>query len=224
MKQVFDHHAYDVMSAENGILVVEKIDDAENKVIRYKYVAAANMRNIRPITKTTFLSAKFMDNYEFFAEHIDNYLIDKIAWLGTSLITVSPVSGKAKLIDKRGNLIWHGDLKYNNENPFDIAVHNNDLWASYPKNNILVRYNTKTMRDELRIGGDTNDVFNKPGSIYIDENGHMLLCNIGSSKIIDIDLKTFSVKDYLTFDQTLKKYLRVGSMEFVLLSSGVYEL
>ena len=32
MRQVFDHHAFDVMSVENGIIVVEKLDDAENKV------------------------------------------------------------------------------------------------------------------------------------------------------------------------------------------------
>ena len=224
MRQVFDHHAFDVMTAENGIVVVEKLDDAENKVIRYKYISAANMRNIRPITKTTFLSAKFMDNYEFFAEHIDNYIVDKIAWLGDSLFTVSPVNGKAKYIDKRGNLIWQGELKYKDEKPFDIAIHNNYLWASYPKNNILVRFNTKTMKEELRIGGNTDDVFSKPGSIYIDDNGHMLVCNIGNSSIIDIDLKTFSVKNYLSFDETLKKYIRVGSMEFVLLSSGIYEL
>ena len=80
------------------------------------------------------------------------------------------------------------------------------------------------MREELRIGGTTDEVFNKPGSMFVDENGHMFLCNIASSNIIDIDLKTFSVKDYLSFDKPLKKYLRVGSIEFVLLSSGVYEL
>ena len=117
MRQVFDHHAFDVMSVENGIIVVEKLDDAENKVIRYKYLAAANMRNIRPITKTTFLSAKFMDNYEFFAEHIDNYIVDKITWLGDSLFAVSPVNGNAKLIDKRGKLIWQGNLKYKDACP-----------------------------------------------------------------------------------------------------------
>lgn len=223
MRQVFDHHAFDVMSVENGIIVVEKLDDAENKVIRYKYLAAANMRNVRPITKTTFLSAKFMDNYEFFAEHIDNYIVDKITWLGDSLFTVSPVNGNAKLIDKRGKLIWQGNLKYKDESPFSVAVYENDLWATYPKNNIMIRYNTKTMKEELRIGGNTDDVFNKPGDIYINEN-HMFVSNIGNSTIIDINLKTFSVKNYMAFEQTLKKYLRVGSLEFVLLSSGLYEI
>ena len=224
MRQLFDHHAFDVLSAENGLLIVEKLDDAENRVIRYKYIASNNLRNIRPITKATFLSAKFMNNYEYFAEHIENYILTRIAWVGTSLMIVSPFDGFAKLVDKHGSLVWKGHLKYKDEVPTDIAIHNNAIWAVFPRNNSLVRFSMKTMREELILGGPNDTAFNRPISLHICDDDHLMICNRGNNKLIELDLNSFSVNDYLTCADPLKKYIRIDNNEFVLLDSGLYEI
>ncbi len=224
MKRIFDYHAFDIMQADNGIVVIEKIDDDDKKVIRYKYISVIGVKNVRPITKSTFLDAKYRDNYPLYADYIDNYLLAIPCWLDTSLLVISPINGSSSLVDKKGNLIWSGVIKYNSEYPSDAVVYNDNIWATFPNNNVIVRFNTKTMKEELRIGGNDRNVFNAPHSLWITDENHMLVCNGNSNNIIDIDLKTFSVKEYLKFNDRIKKYVRVGSLEFVLSETGLYEI
>ena len=82
------------------------------------------------------------------------------------------------------------------------------------------------MREELRIGGSSGDSsFNKPTGLWINtSNNTMLVCNSAEQNILEVNLKTYTVKEYRQFEEQVKKYVNIDSHELVILESGLYKL
>ena len=128
--------------------------------------------------------------------------------------------GKAKLLDLDASEIWSGDLLYRGAAPTDIKLHNNALWATYAQHNVLVKFNLNTMRAEIRLGNKKGP-FNSPKDIFI-EGDCAFISNSGSNKLIQVNLNTYDVLDYESFEEPVYQYLCVDDNKIVILESGLY--
>ena len=128
--------------------------------------------------------------------------------------------GEARLLGADALPVWTGELKYRGYNATDIALYKNALWASFADCNVLLRYNLTAMREELRIGGNKSP-FDKPSGLFVDGDT-VMVSNVGSSKLIEVNLNTYSVFDYEEFSEPVRQYVKVGENRFAVLDSGLY--
>ena len=76
------------------------------------------------------------------------------------------------------------------------------------------------MREELRIGGNKSP-FNKPRALFLDGDT-VMVSNQDSMKLTQINLNSYNVFDYQSFEEPVYQYVKVGDNRFVLLKSGLY--
>lgn len=84
----------------------------------------------------------------------------------------------------------------------------------------MLRYSLSTMREELRIGGKTSP-FNKPRSLFL-EGDDAYVCNVGSKKIVKVNLTDYTVSEFLEFPEEVYQYVKSDIYGFVILKSGLY--
>lgn len=226
MKKVFNSYAIDILPASGGFIVIEKKMEESRPSIHYQYAPTSNPSAPRAIMRKAFLESKFRDNHEVLSAKVSNYLLSRVAWINEdTLFTMTPFDGNAQIMSSDGTVRWSGDLHYHNEPPKDVVAIENCVWCSYSDNNTLIRYNLKTMREELRIGGPSDTAFHGPGGLWYDEDtDRLLVCNLYSQNIVTIDRHTFKVKEYAAFKEPVYRYLKVGPNEIIRLDSGVYIL
>lgn len=226
MKQIIDFHAYDFFPAADGIVVVEKHDDDANKHVRYTFVSSTIPGVTRPITKSTFLAAKYRQYYEQFSKEIENYLLVKAVWMDSDhLMLMMPTDGSAKVLDIKGKVVWQGNLSYQGEPPRDVALYQGHIWAAFSEANALIRFSTRTFRPELKVGGKGDHAFSGPENMWVDEEmGRMIICNGKEYRLVELDLNTFQPVDVGTFKEPILKYGKVGGMEYILTDSGLYQI
>ena len=121
------------------------------------------------------------------------------------------------------NIVWSGKLTHKGNPMTAAAVDGNSLWCSYKDSGIVIRYNLRTMRDELRLGGGRNPVITGPKGLYI-QDGCMRVCDVDNCKIFEIDLSSYSMSVYREFDEPVHQYIKIRAYEFALLDSGIYML
>ena len=63
--------------------------------------------------------------------------------------------------------------------------------------------------------------FRRPLSISKNDDMLYVCCEYGNT-IRTINLNDYSVRDFMSFNEPVKKYFKVGFMEYVVLESGVY--
>ena len=76
------------------------------------------------------------------------------------------------------------------------------------------------MREELRIGGNKSP-FSRPEGLFV-EGDNIMVSNAGSSKLIQVNLNTYSVFEYEDFEEPIRQYVKVGDYRFAVLDSGLY--
>lgn len=220
MKKVFSGEVYEVLPISNGIIFSyckDVID--ENTVVAYKMITFDNGR-FTDIAKNIYLLTKFGNNYKAALAMCDNYITVKSIVLPNSKVFLLSADGTAKLLGADAAPVWTGELKYRGCNATDIALYKNALWASFADCNVLLRYNLTAMREELRIGGNKSP-FDKPSGLFIDGDT-VMVSNVGSSKLIEVNLNTYSVFDYEEFSEPVRQYVKVGENRFAVLDSGLY--
>ncbi len=224
MKQLFGNNAYDMLIADKGLIVVLEESDENGRYFCYKFISPSFTGEPMPITKSSFLSAKFRDCYDALSMQIGNHIKTKIVWPSSkAAFVITGDDGKAKLLQRNGCLVWQGSVVYKGEGPADIALLGDTLWASFPSSNALIRFNLRTMREELRIGGPSDKAFSSPHGVFTDkEDNKLYVCSAGSGNITAVDLGSFTVCDYLHFDEPVRKYCRIGTNEYIMLDSGLY--
>ena len=220
MKKIFDGEVYEVMPLSNGIIFSYHKDTVDNNVIvAYKMISFDNAR-ITDVAKNMYLITKFGSNYKAVAAYCDNYITAKSILLTGGKVLLLESDGTAQLIDADATPIWKGSLVYRGCAPSDIMLYNNALWASYADCDILLRYNLATMREELRIGGNQSP-FDKPRNLFVDGED-VYVSNSGSNKLIRVNLNTYSVFDYETFEEPVYQYVKAADNGFAVLQSGLY--
>lgn len=220
MKKVFSGEVYEVLPISNGIIFSYCKDVIEeNTLVSYKMITFDNGR-FTDIAKNIYLLTKFGNNYKAVAALCGNYITTKSIVLPGSKVFLLSEDGTAQLLGADAAPVWTGELKYRGAAATDIALYKNALWASFADCNVLLRYNLTAMREELRIGGNKSP-FNKPSGLFIDGDT-VMVSNVGSSKLIEVNLNTYSVFEYEEFSEPVRQYVRVGENRFVVLNSGLY--
>lgn len=220
MKKVFSGEVYEVLPISNGLIFSYCKDVVDQStVVAYKMITFDNGR-FTDIAKNIYLLTKFGNNYKAVAAICDNYITAKSIVLPNSKVFLLSADGEARLLGADALPVWTGELKYRGCNATDIALYKNALWASFADCNVLLRYNLTAMREELRIGGNKSP-FDKPSGLFVDGDT-VMVSNVGSSKLIEVNLNTYSVFDYEEFSEPVRQYVKVGENRFAVLDSGLY--
>ena len=221
MKQIFAGEVYEILPLSNGILFSynrEELDD--NVLVAYKMISFDNGR-FTDVAKNVYLITKFGNNYKAVVSKCDNYITVKSILLPNGKVFLLSANGSAQLLDTDASVIWTGDLLYRSCVPSDIVLYDNALWASYAECNTLLKYNLATMREELRIGGGANSPFDKPRDIFL-EGDNAMISNQGSKKLLQINLTSYKLFEYESFDEAISQYVKVADNRFAILESGLY--
>ena len=220
MKKIFSGKVFDVLPLSDGIIFSYCKDVVDQStVVAYKMITFDNGR-FTDIAKNIYLLTKFGNNYKAVAAICDNYITAKSIVLPNSKVFLLSADGEARLLGADALPVWTGELKYRGCNATDIALYKNALWASFADCNVLLRYNLTAMREELRIGGNKSP-FDKPSGLFVDGDT-VMVSNVGSSKLIEVNLNTYSVFDYEEFSEPVRQYVKVGENRFAVLDSGLY--
>lgn len=221
MKQIFEGEVFEILPLSNGILFSYNREEVDNNVIvAYKMISFDNGR-FTDVAKNVYLITKFGNNYKAVVSRCDNYITVKSILLPNGKVFLLSDDGNAQLLDNDATVIWTGDLIYRSCIPSDIVLYDNALWASYAEYNTLLKYNLATMREELRIGGGASSPFNKPRNIFL-EGDNAIISNQGSNKLLQINLATYKLTEYQSFNEPVLQYVNVAENRFAILESGLY--
>lgn len=225
MNRLFSEQIYDILEYDLGFIVVYRRAEVEDKVVvSYKSVALAN-GVVTNRTKADYEFVKFGEHYGKIDFQTGNFITSNCVKLDNGRIFFVNEKGGAKILDNEGYVEWQGSVKYKDHGPAAIASHGHTLWASFPEKNALIRFNLRTMREELRIGGSVDSSFMGPKGLWVDEPaGKLIVCNSKAQNILEVDMKTYTVHERAVFDEPVHKYLKIGKREFVVLDSGLYLL
>lgn len=222
LEHLFAGKVYDMVAQPNGIVFSyckKELDD--NVLVGYKMLSFET-RTITDVAKNIYWLSKFGCNYRAVVSLCNNYITTRSLVLPTGRVFTIESNGRAILFDSEGMPLWTGELTYRGNVPSDIVIYKNALWACYSASNVLLRFNLSTMREELRIGGNSSP-FDKPASMFVDED-EVIISNLGSNKLIKVNLDTYNVADFMEFTEPIYSYLKVRDFQFVLMESGIYSL
>lgn len=222
MQRLFSGEVYDIIPKTDGLVFsyCKGVIDGD-VVVGYKMISTQN-GTITDVAKNIYLLAKFGSDYNIAVKLCDNYVTSKALLAPSGRLFVCTSSGAAHFVEGDGSVSWSGELKYRDRAPSDIALYKNAVWGCFAQNNVLIRFNPITMREELRIGGRQSP-FSGPRDIFICDN-IATISNAVSKTLTRVNLDSYTVEDYRSFEETLYSYLKVGGFEFVLLESGLYVL
>ena len=222
MERIFSGEVYDIVPQAGGLVFSHRKEAVgEWLVINYKMISFDTGR-MTDVAANIYQLSKFGSNYRAVVALCSNYIKARALVLPSTRVLLSEENGAATLFDSDGVPVWQGDMLYRGNAPSDIAAYNNAIWASYPKNNVLLRFNDSTMREELRIGGSSSP-FSRPFDIFVDGDS-AVISNIGSNKLVKVDLNSYTVSDYKEFTEPVYSYAHIRNYEFVLMESGLYVL
>ncbi len=222
MQRIFSGEVYDMLPQPSGLVFSYCHSTVEDKVAVFYKMLSLESGTVDDVTQAVYLISKFGGNYRSAAEFAENYITASVALLPSGKSFVCADNGAAALIDHDDSLLWSGEIKYRDEAPSDIAIYKNSLWACFQKRGVLIRFNMHTMREELRIGG-ARGPFDRPYSIFIDGD-NAIISNVGSKKIVRVNLTSYDVEDMHEFSENVYSYARLDGDEFVLLESGIYKI
>lgn len=225
MKKLFSEQIYDILETSDGFMVVYRRLEIEDKVIvSYKSVVMEN-GVVSPRTRADYEYVKFGDKNRVPEFKDGGFITCNCVKLEDDKIFVVTHDGEAMIINAENNVEWKGSIKYKDHGPTAIANHEHTLWASFSDNNALIRFNLRTMREELRIGGSNDSSFCGPEGMWIDaQSEKLLVCNNKAHNILEVNMRTYTVIEYAVFDEPVHKYLRIGDRELAVLDSGLYLL
>ncbi len=205
------------------IAIVTDITEDEKMAVEYRIISL-DTNDIQRISNNVFLLAKFGPGHKSAEMQISNHITSRACLLpGGELFTVEEDS-TAKLLDADGYAKWVGMVKYKGSAPSDAVYDGENIWVAFPDSNALIRMNVASMREELRIGGGKdNSGFSGPTGIFAEDDW-LYVSNATACSVWRINVKTYAAEEYLTFEEPVYAFCRVGIRELVHLESGVYEV
>ena len=220
MQKLFDGEVYDIIPKSDGIVFSYCKGVVDEKVVIGFQMISTENGTITDVANNIYLLAKYGPDYNIAVSLCDNFVTSKALLMPSGRLFVYTAEGEAHFIEGDGTVSLSGELKYRDHAPSDIALYKNAVWGCFAQNNVLIRFNPTTMREELRIGG-VRSPFASPRSIFVRDN-IATVCNADSNKLTRVNLDSYTVEDYHEFTETVHGYVSVGKYEFVLLDSGLY--
>ncbi len=194
--------------------------DIRAKFLGYDAVAGKTV----PLTKWIYLQYKFGDAFREISMQLKDFIFCECALLpSTKQLAVIYPSGMLKLFNAAGSCTLTDEIGYKEEKMQSISADGKAFWSVVPTLNAVVNYSPDDRRVLMRIGGGKSTAFDTPVSLTRIENS-LYVCNEGSSMVRSINLGTYSVADYLTFQEPIYKYFIADNKEIVQLESGIYIL
>lgn len=221
MKKILSVDIVDIIPFQDGVLFVrdERIDDENVKVSFYSYSVSTD--KIAPVAKSVYLMNKFGNAYASISDKLGDYVTCETGRLDDGSCTVVFPTGECGIFDADGVLAWNGDIFYHSAPGRSIAVENRHLWCVVPELDCVIRYSLAAGKVIMRIGGSESKTFDAPVSVT-EYDDKLYISNSGSMKINTLDLRDFTVSDFLQIDEPVYKYIRSCDREFIRIESGVY--
>ncbi|MBR6743335.1 MAG: hypothetical protein IKL94_02455 [Clostridia bacterium] len=222
MNKITAHKALSMIALPNGIMYAYCIDKTDNIMkVGYKMISFESGK-ISNVSKSIFTLAKFGAAYKSFERKIKNYLTCSTVLLENGEVFIVELDGSALMMTSDGSELWSGKMLYQGSAPSSVSVTDGSLWAAFASKNVIVKYNLKNLREELRIGGE-NSVFNIPVNLF-PAGKKLFVCNSGNNEIWKLDVSDYSTEKYYEFKEPLLDYTFVGKYEIVALETGIYLL
>lgn len=223
MERIYDSSALDIVPMSDGMVFSYCQDKTDEQMtVAFKLISFESgvMTNVTP---DFYSIAKFGTQYKSRPMQEYNLVTCKIAELADGRTFFVADNGEAGIVDLDDNTVWSGTVLHRGNAVSGVAAAGNSIWCSFKDSGVLIRYNARTMRDELRLGGGRNPVITSPKGVFI-EDGIMKVCDVSERKIFEIDLSSYSMQIYREFDEPVHQYIKIRDYEFVLLDSGLYML
>ena len=211
----------DVLPLEIGFIYAERAKLANGEETVAFYVYDQDGDRTLPVKIKTYLEAKFGLQYREIAKKLGNYISCDAAILRSNGVATLFNDGNMNIFDSDGSIAMQERLVYQNCPIRSLALDGNCFWCVVPERNSIVKFSPIEKRVLLRIGGGASVAFQRPISISKVDN-KLYVCNEYNNSIRTVNLKDYSVKDFLAFNEQLKKYFKVGFFEYVVLESGIY--
>lgn len=202
----------------------EKQGEQESKRMLVSYrMCSFERAAVVPVTRSVYLQAKLGPNYGFFEHQLKDLLNYICVPLPEKRTLMLYRTGDASIFAADGEIVWTGRLSYHESGPADAVCSGNSVWVTFPDGDTIVRYNARTMREELRIGSKRDNAFSKPYGLWL-QDGALMVSNAASQNIERVDVDAYTVEQYAQFEEPVYQYLKINSNEIVLLRSGIYRL
>ncbi|MBQ5911095.1 MAG: hypothetical protein IIW94_03695 [Clostridia bacterium] len=222
MKLIAKDKVFSLHSLPDGFLYSYLVEqEGEQITVGYKMVTFSTGK-ISNVTKNIYMLTKFGSAYKSFIGKIKNYLTCFAIPLESGDCFVIELDGSATLFGAEGEEVWSGKLLYKKSAPGGVAVNGNTIWISYTDSNVLIRYDLKTLRQELRIGGEKSP-FIKPTGLF-PAGSKIFICSKNDNCIWKMDCTNYTTEVYYNFDEPVRDYKFITKYEIVVLASGVYLL
>ncbi len=227
MTKVFAENALGILPLSNGFIVPFRKLEKEEGINQEKMVVAYNLVSFEKetsstVTKSVYGLAKFGNCYKQIEEQLENPFYWKTIFLPSDRIFAYFPDGNAKIFDTEARIIWEGTILYEGSGAADFVLQGGALWASFPKEGCVIRFNISTMKEEIKIGGKSS-AFLEPEGMFL-EGDRLYVCSSGNGKVWEIDTKNFGVKEHLDLGEPVHQFVKVGGFTLVHLDSGVYKI
>ena len=138
------------------------------------------------------------------------------------VIVLTP-DGNCAIFSKEGALDWTGQFSYHDNYVRSPFTNDKYFWCTVPDENAIVQYDAGSLKTHIRIGNIDSGAFVSPVTLSI-YNDTVYVCNSSIGKIKTVELPSYAVADYKSFEEPIYRYFRVGETEVVWLKSGLYIL
>lgn len=211
----------DVVPLEIGFIFAQraKLPNGQETIAFFVYDQDGD--RTLPVKIKTYLEAKFGIQYREIAKKLGNYIACDAALLKSNGVVTLFNDGNMNIFDTDGAVAMQEKLIYQSCPIRSLALDGSCFWCVVPDRNSVVKFSPIEKRVLLRIGGGASMAFRRPLSIFKNEDRLYVCCEYNNA-VRTINLNDYSVKDYLKFDEPIKKYFKVGFMEYVVLESGIY--
>ncbi|MCM1285314.1 MAG: hypothetical protein NC213_06500 [Acetobacter sp.] len=206
---------------EHSAIIVEKIPLANSTQFKVQYsVIDFKEKSIDAVTKGAYLLRKFGANYEKISESMPNFVqCDAAVLYDRRILAVFP-NGEAGIFDREGTLEWNGRFDYHDSPIKCLALEDKYFWSVCSNENCVIRYSSQNMKLDLRIGGKDSQTFISPSHISIYDGDLYVCCN--GNKVRKIDGLNYAVSDYLNFNDSIKRFYKIGKWAIAVMHSGTY--
>lgn len=222
MDIISPHKALSLLALPAGFVFAYPFEiSSETMKVGYKMVSFDSGK-ISNVTGDVYTLTKFGSEYKNFKSKIKNFIYCHSAIFDDGRVFTVEKDGTATLFDAMARPAFEGKLLYQGMAPSCIAASGETLWAAFSEKNTLVKYNINSMREELRIGGESSP-FSKPCAIF-PAGTKLFVCNEGSRDIWKIDTNTYATELYYQFEEPVYDYKFIDKYEIVCLESGIYLL
>ncbi len=221
MLRIVKAQLLDVVPLEIGFIYAQraKLPNGQETVAFFVYDQDGD--RTLPVKIKMYLEAKFGLQYREIAKKLGNYIACDAAVLKSNGVVTLFDDGNMNIFDSDGSIAMQEKLVYQNCPIRSLALDGNCFWCVVPDRNSIVKFSPIEKRVLLRIGGGASVAFRRPLSIFKSED-KLYVCTEHNNAVRTINLNDYSVKDYLSFSEPVKKYFKVGFMEYVVLESGIY--